>query len=241
MRRTFCSVYCVQAKKFLYLSPVRSQFMYCSPVWRPHFIKDILSIETVQRRATKYILNDISSDYKSRLTNLNFLPLMMQLEINDIIFFIKNLKPSSSFDIRSFVHFCSNTTRSSTYLKLKHASPKLNCVRHFYFNRLPRLWNSLPCIDIDKSLPVIKKDLHSLFWENFIATFNPVIPCTFHYVCPCAKCVLLPVTFNFLSHILSLYSGFLVFISIVSLLTNHQYRPFLHILVIPYCFYCEAQ
>ena len=165
----------------------------------------------------------------------------MQLEINDIIFFIKNLKPSSSFDIRSFVHFCSNTTRSSTYLKLKHASPKLNCVRHFYFNRLPRLWNSLPCIDIDKSLPVIKKDLHSLFWENFIATFNPVIPCTFHYVCPCAKCVLLPVTFNFLSHILSLYSGFLVFISIVSLLTNHQYRPFLHILVIPYCFYCEAQ
>ena len=74
---------------------------------------------------------------------------------------------------------CSNTTRSSTYLKLKHASAKLNCVRHFYFNRLPRLWNSLPCIDIDKSLPVIKKDLHSIFWENFIATFNPVIPCTF--------------------------------------------------------------
>ena len=51
------------------------------------FIKDILSIETVQRRATKHILNDFSSNYKSRLTKLNLLPLMMQLEINDIIFF----------------------------------------------------------------------------------------------------------------------------------------------------------
>ena len=66
LRRTFCNVYCVQAKKLLYLSLVRSQFMYCSPVWCPHFIKDILPIETVQRRATKCILNDFSSDYKSR-------------------------------------------------------------------------------------------------------------------------------------------------------------------------------
>ena len=41
LRRTFCNVYCVQAKKLLYLSLVRSQFMYCSPVWRPHFIKDM--------------------------------------------------------------------------------------------------------------------------------------------------------------------------------------------------------
>ena len=66
--------------------------MYCSPVWCPHFIKDILSTETVQRRATKYILNDFSSDYKSRLTKLNLLPLMMQLEINDIIFLSRILK-----------------------------------------------------------------------------------------------------------------------------------------------------
>ena len=112
LRRRFCNANCVRAKKLRYLSLVRSQLPYCSPVWCPNLIKDILS---VQHRATKYILNDFSSDYKSHLTKLNLLPLMMQLEINDIIFFIKNLKePSSSFDITSFVHFCSNTTRSST-------------------------------------------------------------------------------------------------------------------------------
>ena len=180
------------------MSLVRSQLLYCSPVWRPQFIKDIISIENIQRRATKFILNDFTSDYKFRLIKLNLLPLMMQLEINDIVFFIKSLKePSSAFDIRSFVHFCSNSTRSSTHFKLKHASAKRNCVRHFYFNRLPRLWNSLPYIDIDKPLPSIKKILYSIFWDHFITNFNPDIPCTFHYVCPCAKCVPLSVSLNF--------------------------------------------
>ena len=57
LRRTFSKVDCVQAKKAPYLSPVRSKLPYCSPIWRPHF----------QRRATKYITNDYSSNYKNRL------------------------------------------------------------------------------------------------------------------------------------------------------------------------------
>ncbi len=58
-------------------------------------------LETIQRRATKFILNDYSSDYKSRLTKLNMLPLMMTLELNDIIFFLKSISSggNNSFDI----------------------------------------------------------------------------------------------------------------------------------------------
>jgi len=44
--------------------------MYCSPVWRPHLMKDINNLELLQRRATKYILNDYASDYKTRLVKL---------------------------------------------------------------------------------------------------------------------------------------------------------------------------
>ena len=43
LRRTFPKVDCVQAKKALYLSLVRSKLTYCSPIWRPHFLKDIQS------------------------------------------------------------------------------------------------------------------------------------------------------------------------------------------------------
>ena len=72
-------------KSSIYISLIRSQLTYCSQVWRPHLLKHIMSLERVQRRATKFILNDFSLDYKSRLVVLQILPLMMQLEVNDIM------------------------------------------------------------------------------------------------------------------------------------------------------------
>ena len=144
LRRVFSSVNCVRAKKVLYLSLVRSKLLYCSPIWRPHLLSDVRALENVQRRATKFIVNDSLSNYHLRLVNLNLLPLMM---VFDIICFIKCLKHPS--DIFNYVTFCSSRTRSSTHFKLRHSLAKKNSVRHFYFNRIPRLWNSLPYIDID--------------------------------------------------------------------------------------------
>ena len=139
-------------QKILYLSLVRSQLTYCSPVWRSHLIKDIISLENVQRRATKFILNDFSSNYKLRLVSLGILPLMMQL---DVMFCLK--ESSGSFNIHNFIQFCTSGTRASTYHKMRQpSSMRTNSVRHFYFNRLPRLWNSLPFIDIEHSLSSIK-------------------------------------------------------------------------------------
>ena len=90
LRRVFNNVFAIAAKKHLYISLVRSQLTYCSVVWRPHLIKDITTLEKIQRRASKYILSDFSSDYKSRLTSLNMLPLMMQLELYDILLFLSH-------------------------------------------------------------------------------------------------------------------------------------------------------
>ena len=66
--------------------------MYCSVLWKPHLIKHIQLIERIQRRATKYVLNDYVSDYKSRLIKLQILPLMYILDLNDVIFFVRSLK-----------------------------------------------------------------------------------------------------------------------------------------------------
>ena len=53
LRRTFSSRTDVAAKKFLYTTLIRSQLVYCSTVWRPSLLKDIVVLERVQRRATK--------------------------------------------------------------------------------------------------------------------------------------------------------------------------------------------
>ena len=70
--------------KFL-LALVRSQLSYCSQLWRPRLMKDIVYLEKVQRRASKYILGDRESDYRSRLITLNLLCINW-LELQDLIF-----------------------------------------------------------------------------------------------------------------------------------------------------------
>ena len=55
-------------------------------------MKDINELEYLQRRATKFILNDFISDYKTRILKLRLLPLMCIFKLSDIMFFIKSIK-----------------------------------------------------------------------------------------------------------------------------------------------------
>ena len=106
--------------------------MYCSPVWCPHFMKDITKIERLQHRATKYVLQDYNSDYKTHLTKLQLLPLLMYvLEVSDLMSCVNCIKnPTSSFNINSYVSFSDSRTRS-TGLKLKHNTTFTNKQHHF--------------------------------------------------------------------------------------------------------------
>ena len=134
----------VHSKKLLYISLVRSQLINGSQVWRPHLLKDIDALdclEAVQRRSTKFILNDYTFDYKSRLLSLQLLPLMMLYELNDILCFVKSLKkPNIFFNIHNYFTFSFNCTRSASHHKLA----RTNVTKNSYFYRLPHLWNALP-------------------------------------------------------------------------------------------------
>ena len=65
-----------KTKKSLYLSLVRSQLTYCSQLWRPNLIKDIKRLETIQRRATKFIMSNTSISYRDRLQSLHIFYLL---------------------------------------------------------------------------------------------------------------------------------------------------------------------
>ena len=66
-----------------------------------------------------------------------------------------------------------------------------------YFVRLPRLWNSLPPIDLNQSFSSIKTYIYNYLWKHFEANFNQFNPCTFHYLCTCSNCYLRNQTTNF--------------------------------------------
>ena len=78
--------------KLLYLTFVRPYIGYASEVWAPSTINSITKIESLQRRATKFILNthwqeDIS--YHERLSRLSLLQLTCWHEVKDLIFYFK--------------------------------------------------------------------------------------------------------------------------------------------------------
>ena len=171
---------------------MRSHLSYCSQLWRPYLIKDIESIERVQRKATKYILNDYHSDYKARLSQLQLLPLMHWFEIQDILFLVKCLQqPTNYTEITSLVTFTFAITRagqSGNRLKVKFA--KTNYTRHFYFARISRIWNAIPSnvIDLSKTFNTIKQCVREFFYSNFKQNFSATDTCSYHVVCPCNKC-----------------------------------------------------
>jgi len=72
------------------MSMIRATLMYCSCLWRPYLLTDIELLERVQRRASKYILNDYTSGYKQRLLKLELLPQMYIYDLTDIMFSLSN-------------------------------------------------------------------------------------------------------------------------------------------------------
>ena len=84
-------------------------------------MRDFRCLELGQQRAIKFITNYSDLDYRNRLIKLKLFPLMMELEIADIMFLVKSIKfPSYHLNIYDFIEFCSQPTRGFSNFKLKH-------------------------------------------------------------------------------------------------------------------------
>ena len=92
-----------------------------------------------------------------------------------------------------FVKFSEHGTRSSSSSKMLHDSSATNSARNKFFNRVPRLWNSVPTINLTQSEETIKQNF--FLHNHFLAKFNPSDTCTFHFLCPCVNCFYSPCSF----------------------------------------------
>ena len=119
--------------KSLYVSLVWSKFLYFCQLWSPRSLKDITRLETVQRRATRFMVPlSHCLDYKGCLTELQLLPLMYYYDLQDLLFLIKCLlNPPDNFNILQYISFSSHGTRSTTAGKLKVNYRCTSTTQHF--------------------------------------------------------------------------------------------------------------
>ena len=109
------------------------------------------------------------------------------------MFFSKNLKNHhDGFNIINYIKFITGNTHSALSNKLQQTKSTNNAIKNFYCNRLPRIWNTLPIIDINKHPTRIKKKLTKYLWKHVLNNFDPTIICTSSILYPCINCSKVP-------------------------------------------------
>ena len=127
----------------LYKALVRPHLTYCSLVWSPYLKKDILNIETVQRRVTKTIPSIYVLTHEERLKRTGMISLDNRRLRADLLEVFKILK--GFVKVNPATHFSMSDRRSRGHtLKLEKPRARLDLRKHFFSNRVIDAWNALP-------------------------------------------------------------------------------------------------
>ena len=98
----------------LYRTLVQINLEYCSSVWSPSTISDTKAIESIQRAATRYILNYPEIKYQQRCTMLHLHPLSYRRENTDLIYVLKCIKRYYDVSWHNNIEVLSNSSLRSS-------------------------------------------------------------------------------------------------------------------------------
>ena len=188
-------------KERAYLSLVRPICEYGSVAWSPHTQKDIICVESVQRRAALFVCNNYcrSSSVNTMLSNLGWQDLETRRKITDLTMFFKiktgNVRISFPNDLRE-VH-CPYLTRGSAQhpFQFQRYSSTINAHRYSFFVRTVPAWNALSPVSV-------RADSVAVFIQVFVTMFCfDDYLLNFHMTCNFI-CIYLVICFHFvyLSH-----------------------------------------
>ena len=127
----------------LYKALVRPSLESAAAVWSPSLVKDIRSLESVQRRATKLVPSLRNLSYKERLIALDLPTLAYRRKRGDMIMVFKIMKGIVDLNYTTFFKLSTKNTRGHE-LKLFKQRSRLNVKGNFFSQRIVESWNALP-------------------------------------------------------------------------------------------------
>ena len=170
--------------------------MYILQTFTRITLQSVEKIESIQRRATSYILNDFhhEMDYRTRLTKCELLPLSYRRSFLDLSFFMSTLLDSNCINFDTYFKFLPETrTRDDLTMSALTRHHRYTLFENYYFQRVVSVWNKLPydtrelLVNLEEMTPaktVIKKFL----FQEFYAKFSTNMKCTWYIHCTCPNC-----------------------------------------------------
>ena len=128
----------------LFNALVRPHLEYCVQFWSPYYRKDIDKLERVQRRATKLIPRLRNMPYEERLKELNLFSLEKRRLRGDLIEVFKMFQGFDNVNISDYLVVDRESNTRNNGFKIIGKSFRLEESKHFFFNRIVNVWNSLP-------------------------------------------------------------------------------------------------
>ena len=142
IRRSFMNLDCSMFKK-LFTAMVRPHLEYGQAIWSPRKKKDIVSIENVQRRATKLVPELKNLDYPSRLKKLNLPTLVYRRHRGDMIEIYKMMSGLYDEEVAPQPMRRHGITRGHSRKLFKERASKTVRQNHLLI-RATDAWNRLP-------------------------------------------------------------------------------------------------
>jgi len=158
----------------LYKSLVRPHLEYCIVSWSPHYKKDKILIERIQKRFTRMILSIKEFPYELRLKKLGLWSLEDRRIRADLIEVFKIIHGLSTVKFSTFFEYTTHERTRGHPLKLNKNRVRTDLRQHFFSERVINTWNKLDSdIVCSSSLNIFKNNLERLHKdESFIGLFR---------------------------------------------------------------------
>lgn len=135
-----------KTKQLAYFALVRSRLDYCAPIWDPHLKTLAASLEMVQRRAARYVLNihDPYASVSDMLNHLQWQSLEQRRQAQRLTLFYKIINNHVAIDGSAYLTPSPHINRHSNSLSFLKPHSSCNIYKFSYFPRTIPEWNNLP-------------------------------------------------------------------------------------------------
>ena len=142
--------------------------------WSPSYRKDIETLERIQRRATKMIPALRCFPYKERLRKLRLHSLEVRRLRGQLIEVFKILNGFDNVNSSLLIRDENPITRNNGF-KLIGKRFQTDRAKHFFTNKIVRIWNLLPASVVESlSINQFKNRIDKYFTEDNLALISRV-------------------------------------------------------------------